>query len=265
MTYKKERKCNFRITEVLKSQRNRIASSLNWAVFVSTMLSSQVVLSSENIGAKQSIIQAVEADFRQQVQTQADNSHWEDYQLDYDIRVPAAAEHLPMCPKPLNISGIDNKVLPVGNLKRAVSCDVPSAKWRINVAIKSALTLNVVVTKTGINRDQAISPMNLKLEKRTLNREQDFFTQLSQVSGMVASRRIRSGQILDPRKLASTPLVAKGNQVVITASKDGFTASTKGVALEQGTRGEQIDVQNSSSGKVIKAVVTGLNQVQTQF
>ena len=89
---------------------------------------------------------------------------------------------------------------------------------------------------------------------------------------MLASRRIRSGQILDPRKLESPPLVIKGNQVVITATKDGFTAtkdgftaSTKGVALEPGTRGEQIDVQNSSSGKVIKAVVTGLNQVQTQF
>ncbi|MCG9684101.1 flagellar basal body P-ring formation protein FlgA [Vibrio sp. Isolate23] len=265
MTYKKERKCHFRITEVLKSQRNRILSPLYWAALISAMLSSQGVLSRENTSAKQAIIQAVETNFKQQVQTQANSRNWGDYQLDYDLRVPDAAKHLPMCPKPLSITGIDNKTLPVGNLKRSVSCDVPSVEWRINVTIKSALTLKVVVTKAGINRDQALSPMNLKLETRTISREQDFFTQLSQVSGMVASRRIRSGQILDPRKLASTPLVAKGNQVVITASKDGFTASTKGVALEQGTRGEQIDVQNSSSGKVIKAVVTGLNQVQTQF
>ncbi|CAM3118433.1 flagellar basal body P-ring formation chaperone FlgA [Vibrio neptunius] len=265
MTYKNTRKGNFRFTEIKKSEGNRITSPLNWGLIVSMMLCSPTVFSNEKGTTKQAILQAVESNFKQQVQIQADQRQWQDYQLDYDIRTPTAAEHLPMCPRPLSISGIDNKTLPVGNLKRSVDCDAPSVTWRINVTIKSALTLPVVVTQAGINRDQAISPMSLKLETRTLSREQDFFTQISQVSGMLASRRIRSGQILDPRKLESPPLVIKGNQVVITATKDGFTASTKGVALEPGTRGEQIDVQNSSSGKVIKAVVTGLNQVQTQF
>ncbi|MGR5489264.1 flagella basal body P-ring formation protein FlgA, partial [Vibrio alfacsensis] len=39
----------------------------------------------------------------------------------------------------------------------------------------------------------------------------------------------------------------------------------KGIALETGGAGEQIEVQNSQSKKVIRAVVSGLNQVHTQF
>ncbi|WP_275426420.1 flagellar basal body P-ring formation chaperone FlgA [Vibrio variabilis] len=60
-------------------------------------------------------------------------------------------------------------------------------------------------------------------------------------------------------------MVEKGNEVVIIAAKGGFNATTKGVALQTGGEGEQIKVQNSQSKKVIRAVVTGLNQVHTQF
>ncbi|OAJ94000.1 flagellar biosynthesis protein FlgA [Vibrio bivalvicida] len=265
MTYKNKRKANFRFTEELASVGNAFISSCVMGVLATVFLATPSVYAEEQFMSEETIRSAVKSHLAQAVSARAQRNQWHNYQLKTAIHVPSAAQHLPLCPTAVVISGVDNKTLPVGNLKRSVSCASPSADWRINVTIKASLTLDVVVAKSGINRDEPISAGLIHIERRTLNREQDFFTQPSQVINKTAKRRIRTGQILDSRKLSSPALVAKGNQVVITATKDGFSARTKGIALEEGDYGEQIDVQNSSSGKTIKAVVTGLNQVQTQF
>jgi len=265
MTYKNKGKTNFRFTEVLVSVGNAFISSRVVGVLVTAFLATPSVYGEEQFMSEETIRSAVKSQLEQTMSARAQRSQWRYYQLKTAIRIPSAAQHLPLCPTPLVVAGVDNKTLPVGNLKRSVSCVSPSADWRINVTIKASLTLDVVVAKSGINRNEAISADLIQIERRMLSKEQDFFTQPSQVINKTAKRRIRTGQILDSRKLSAPALVAKGNQVVVTATKDGFSASTKGVALEEGEYGEQIDVQNSSSGKTIKAVVTGLNQVQTQF
>ncbi|MGD8234264.1 flagellar basal body P-ring formation chaperone FlgA [Vibrio sp. TRT 1302] len=265
MIYKKERKSNFRFTEVTKWMRNRFTSPYATTLMATLILIAPKVSGAEDLMTEQALKRAVSEQFLHQISLIAEQKQWQNYHLATDIRVPSAVNHLPTCPNALIIEAGDSNILPIGNLKRSVSCQSATVDWRINVTIKSALTLNVVVAKTAINRDESITSSQLALEQRTLNREQDFYTQLDQVNSKIATRRIRSGQIVDGRKLQSPALVEKGNQVVITATKDGFSASTKGVALEQGAYGQQIDVRNSSSGKEIKAVVTGINQVETQF
>lgn len=265
MTYKKERKANFRLTEVLNSTRNRFVSSLSFAIITALLLTTTRVNGAEDLMTAKGIKSQVSEQFSQQVARLAGQRHWQNYQLNAEIRVPSSANHLPECPNPLVISDGDNKALPIGNLKRSVSCQSADVDWRLNVSIKSTLTLNVLIAKSPINRDDSITRDLVTIEQRTLNREQDFYTQFDQVRYKLATRRIRSGQIIDGRKLQTPALVAKGNQVIISAGKDGFSATTKGVALEQGAHGQQIEVRNISSGKVVKAVVTGLNQVATQF
>ncbi|MYM57911.1 flagellar basal body P-ring formation protein FlgA [Vibrio sp. OCN044] len=265
MTYSKEGKCHFRITEGLKSRGNRIVSPLSLIVWLGLSLLSNTASATENSLNYQAIYQAIEANFKTQVSNQARTRQWGKHTVNYQIRIPASADHLPLCPEPLIIEGSDSKTLPVGTLKRSVSCQSNSADWRINVTIKSELGLYVVVTKTGVGRKQALTANDLKLEWRTLTKEQDFLTQIEQASGKMTLRRIRSGQVLDSRQLKSQPLVEKGNQVIISAAKDGFMATTKGLAQEEGALGQQIEVKNISSGKVIRAVVVGLNQVETQF
>ncbi|WP_252724447.1 flagellar basal body P-ring formation chaperone FlgA [Vibrio hepatarius] len=242
-----------------------IISPLKSACVLSAFLFSNTVLANENSPTYQAIYQVVEQDFQKQTKHQASTSHWGIHSLDFQVRVPASANHLPLCPEPLTVIGSDNKTLPVGTIKRSVSCLSTTVDWRINITIKAELSLNLVVTSTGIRRQQTITEKDLKLEWRTLSREQDFLTQISQATGKLALRRIRSGQILNPQQLESPPLVEKGNQVIVKASKNGFTATTKGVALEQGSLGQQIDIKNLSSEKEIKAIVTGRNQVETQF
>ncbi|MCF7480420.1 flagellar basal body P-ring formation chaperone FlgA [Vibrio sp. J1-1] len=259
------RKSDFLAAEVNSVNRKPLFSSVLKAGVLSLSLHVASLTAAEQTMSVDSIQQAVSSDFEQEVSHQASINHWQDYKLSYDIWVPSSANHLPLCPEPLVISGRDNQTIPVGNLKRAVICESFDVSWRINISIKSALDLDVVVANTLIQRDEELTSKALRIEKRTLTRPQDFFSSINQAVGKQAARRIRSGQLINPNSLSAPNMVEKGNQVVITASKDGFTATTIGIALEDGMRGQQIDIQNSSSGKSIKAVVTGLNQVKTQF
>ncbi|UUM32285.1 flagellar basal body P-ring formation chaperone FlgA [Vibrio japonicus] len=262
MIYKYSRKTNFRLSETTQNKGKQAISSLFLLLGMTTPLavSAQVeTLSEQRLG------QYIGRDFEQEIASQAQLQHWKNYKLDYKIWVPGAANHLPVCPSELVITGRDNHTLPVGNLKRSVSCPSVDSAWRISVTIKSAITLPVVVAKVSMGRGEVVPVANLKLESRTLTRQEDFYTNLTDATGLETTRRIRAGQIVNPNNLSAPPLIEKGNEVVIVASKAGFTATTKGVALEDGKKNQQIDVRNSASDKVIKAVVTGRNRVHTQF
>ncbi|WP_165314164.1 flagellar basal body P-ring formation chaperone FlgA [Vibrio ziniensis] len=227
-----------------------------------------LLLSTETQAAnmtEQKIQQLVESQLKQEIVGLAEQRKWAEYQTDWQVWVPSSANHLKECHSPLIISGQDNQSIPVGNLKRSLTCDDGSISWSINVTVKASLTLPVVVLQTPLSRGQTIDASMLKIETRTLTHQDDFFTRISDATGKDATRRMRVGQILDPMLLNSPPLVMKGNQVIIVASKNGVNASTQGVALQDGGLGDQIEVRNSSSQTVIHAVVTGLNQVNTQF
>jgi flagella basal body P-ring formation protein FlgA len=195
----------------------------------------------------------------------AERHRWGKHDAKLVILVPESAKHLDQCLAPLIISSSDHQTLPVGNLKRSVSCEDSDNDWRINVSIKATLSLPVAIASTTLNRHDTIDARSVRLEDRTLSRATSFVTDLSTLQGKQVTRRMRTGQIIDSKFVSSPPLVEKGNEVVIIAEKEGFNATTKGIALETGASGEQIKVQNSQSKKVIRAVVSGANQVHTQF
>lgn len=265
MIYKAGRKPRFRFTETRPHRGEARLSSKRWRLgLLLSSVALNALASSPTLTADQ-LKAVVSEQFERQVAQVALSRQWGSYQLDYQVWVPNSANHLPVCDKPLVITGRDNRSLPVGNLKRAVSCDDVRTPWRLNVTIKSAVTLPVLVATRTIGRNESLSRASLNVETRTISRQDDFYTQEDQALELETTRRIRAGQIVNPTYLSSPPLIEKGNQVLIIASKEGFSASTKGVALEQGKKGQQIKVENISSGKVIRAVVTGSNQVHTQF
>jgi flagella basal body P-ring formation protein FlgA len=258
---------NFRLSEVLKPQGEVMSSDMKklvillagWVFGMSVSLANTATMNQDLIE------QVVTAQLNKELSILANQRHWQQYQAQFTVWVPSSVKHLPLCHSDLLIEGRNHQIIPVGNLKRMVRCDDGQNDWRLNVTVKSELSLPVVVAQSTLNRDEEISAKALKLETRTLSRATDFLTSVSEATGQRPTRRIRSGQVLDGALLIAPPLVQKGNEVIIIASKDGFNASTKGIALERGGRGDQIDVQNLRSKKVIRAVVSGLNQVHTQF
>lgn len=263
MSYDIDRKLNFRPSEPNQRKGKRRLSSWVWLI-IGNLYFSAVALASVTMSPEE-LEQQVGHSFEQEVATQAKVKRWQNYQLDYQIWLPSSVNHLPQCPQALRINGRDNQVLPIGNLKRAVICESDDTSWRVNITIKAALTLPVVVTQVSMARGEIVSAANLQLISRRLSRQEDFYSAVQDAAGLETTRRIRAGQMVNPHNLSSPPLIEKGNQVLIIASQDGFTATTKGIALEDGKANQQINVRNNSSGKVIKAVVSGRNQVETTF
>ncbi|PNH78857.1 flagella basal body P-ring formation protein FlgA [Vibrio diazotrophicus] len=265
MTYIKARKSNFRPSEANHRKEEVYISSIfnKFLILISLLIVSSATQA--NNMTEQALQQVIENHLDKELALLAKQREWQNFQPQWQVWIPGSVKHLKVCETPLVISGQDNQLLPVGNLKRSVDCYDDNSSWSINVTIKASLSLPVVVVSTPLSRDQKIDASMLKMEMRTLTHQDDFFTKLSDAIGKQATRRMRVGQILEPTLVTAPPIVTKGNEVIIIASKNGVNASTQGVALEDGGLGEQIEVQNSSSHTVIHAVVTGLNQVQTQF
>lgn len=265
VTYTKTGKLNFRLWEAFKKQWKLSLPRTALAILLTLISVFHPVSAAQDTMTLNIIENAVADALHNEIAQLAAQREWPTYQIEAEIRVPPSGVHLPKCQTPLLIEGRDNQSLPIGNLRRTVSCNDHTQAWRVNVALNASLTLPVVVTNANLQRGEQITASTLKLETRTLTRDTPFFTDIADATDHQVGRRIRVGKVLNPDKLIAIPLVEKGNEVVVIASKNGFSASTKGIALESGKKGEQIDVQNASSTNVVRAVVTGLNQVHTQF
>lgn len=265
MTYKRTRKPNFRSTEAKNVKRKALKFPMIGRLMMLVMLLVSQHVSAQDKMTEQAIEQVVRASLDKEIAEMAKFRQWPKYHAEYEFWVPGSAKHLPACQVPLDVSGRDNQSMPVGHLKRLVSCNQSQSAWKINVTVKSAITMPVVVAKSVIRRGETVNINALQLVTKTLKHESSVFTRLSQAAGREARRQVRTGQILSPVFIVAPDWVEKGNEVVVIAAQNGFEASTKGIALENGSEGDQIEVQNSSSQKVIRAVVTGVNEVHTQF
>lgn len=137
---------------------------------------------------------------------------------------------------------------------------------RLNVTCKLELFADLVVAKTGIRRGGAVT--NDILE--TANRKLEFalsayYTEIAQVKGQVATRKITAGRAIMRSETAGAPDVKSGEIVLIIAEKRRVMATAKGVAKKNGKIGEIIPVVNLRSNKKIYARVTGAGQVEVAF
>ncbi|QLE96689.1 flagellar basal body P-ring formation protein FlgA [Neptunomonas phycophila] len=144
---------------------------------------------------------------------------------------------------------------PGGRLTLRVSCSDPQT-WHTYVAAKVIAIAPVAYTARAIAKGSSITAKDIRFVKdnlATLNR--GYFRDPAQVIGLKARRSLSPNTALTPQLLEAALLVNKGDSVIIQAQISGLSIRTQGVALEDGSLGEQIDVMNSRSQKVIRAYV----------
>jgi flagella basal body P-ring formation protein FlgA len=89
----------------------------------------------------------------------------------------------------------------------------------------------------------------------------DAVTSPAQLAGMKLSRALRSGTIIRRSHLTPIPLVRRGAAVTVTTVLQGLRVSTRGVARQDGRRGETILVQGRDAKRIIKARVVSTRLV----
>ncbi|MCG9581798.1 flagellar basal body P-ring formation protein FlgA [Vibrio tubiashii] len=164
------------------------------------------------------------------------------------------------CPTALNSSSSSTNPN-ASNITVLVEC--PDDEWRVYVPVRLTRTGPQVVLTTPLSRGQIIAAHDITINMVDLQRfRRQGFSTIDAVIGAKAKKNLRSGDIIEARDIC---VVCRNETVTIKAVKSGMTITTKGVALTDGSHGEQIRVKNSKSNRIIEGRVTGISEVTVIF
>jgi flagella basal body P-ring formation protein FlgA len=126
-------------------------------------------------------------------------------------------------------------------------------------------TFAVVTASRAIERGAVVTPQDIEIERRPKTAARnDSLSDMSIAVGMEVRRALREGQALRAADLVQPTLVKSGSTVTIVLKSNGLTLTASAQALGDGKNGENIQVMNVQSKRVLQAVVTGPDEVAVQ-
>jgi flagella basal body P-ring formation protein FlgA len=171
---------------------------------------------------------------------------------------------LAACDRELTVT-LESPAQPIGRVTTRVRCD-GAAPWTIFVPAQVRLFRDVVILSRPLQRNSQISIADLALAERDVGLlSQGYLTTLEQAAGKKVTRALPAEQVITPRHLALAEVIRKGDQVVISARSGTVGVRMPGEALSDGGIGEQINVRNLRSSRVVRARVTGPGQVEVSM
>lgn len=164
------------------------------------------------------------------------------------------------CPEPLNVT-IPGKQSLSGNITVLISCQPDN--WQVYVPVRTQLLLPRVVATKPLARGMVLSNSDLTVKMIELRFQRGLvFEHPEQIIGSKIKRTVNMGE---PVLGSDICLVCRNDAITIRAGGSGLSIVTKGVALSDGSLGEQIRVQNSKSKRMIDAVITGVGEVTVNY
>lgn len=190
---------------------------------------------------------------------------WKGMSFTLDNNLPGSLGKLPACPNAPQLRLLEAPSAVNARRRFEASCAGQSG-WPVSFVSQPRVYLPSVVASGTIERGQTLDAAQLKLSPVEIGKgSRSYFTDIAEVTGKTARRRIRADQPLTPALLDGAMLVRRGQQVKIVASQDGIQASAVGEALANGKQDEVIRVKNLRSQKIIEAKVTASAEVSSIF
>ncbi|MBI4776587.1 MAG: flagellar basal body P-ring formation protein FlgA [Deltaproteobacteria bacterium] len=135
-------------------------------------------------------------------------------------------------------------------------------RWRGWVAVMT----NAVVASRTLDRNEIVRDGDVRIDRLDLSRlHTSTLASLTDVVGKRVTRRIAEGAVLTPDDLDRPLWVTRGASVLIVAQSPWFRVTTKGLAREDGARGEEVRVLNISSKREVVGKVVGPQTVKVAF
>ncbi|MDR0307424.1 MAG: flagellar basal body P-ring formation chaperone FlgA [Chitinispirillales bacterium] len=164
-------------------------------------------------------------------------------------------------PVEVEVSGISNPFAK-GNINLLLTTRHGNRINRIPVACHIKVNAPVLIATRSISRGEEFDAQNCSLAVMDItNFAYTPLGQIPEAGTMTAVRTVNAGSILHDRMLKAVPAVARGDRVRITFSSERIKVSVLGVARESGCSGERIWVENSQTGKLVRAAVSGKGSV----
>ena len=121
-----------------------------------------------------------------------------------------------------------------------------------------------VVLARSVARGAVLMAEDVTLAPAGARGPDGIFTDPDDVIGRRTKTALGAGKPVLLRQLEPVWMVARGNPVVLVAMAGGLAVSAPAEALDDGGMGDVIRVLNKSSGREVKAVITGRNSVLAQ-
>lgn len=175
----------------------------------------------------------------------------------------AALNYLPDC---------KNEVIQINNQRPSadkrtnyeISCSNPT--WKSYIPVTQFIMIPAIKAASPINRGQAITQANTDIgEVDVSNLRGHVFTKTNPPYGLIASRNLRINTFITDNLTDQPTLIEKGDVILITASSGTITVRMNGIALEDGIKGQQIRVKNTSSERIIYAKVVTDSEVLVNY
>ncbi|KUE80657.1 flagellar biosynthesis protein FlgA [Aeromonas schubertii] len=214
--------------------------------------------------AQASLEQQLLEDARTRLEHYGQSQQWPTPEASYQVWVAPGADGLPPCKQPLVLEGGGQYREPFGRRPYLIRCSDPA--WSLRGRVEVRVTLPVWRAARDIERGQRIGAEDLVSQPVEVSRlYRGFIPANRPLQGAQSSRNLRAGQLIGELDLKVRHAVERGQEVIIRAASEGFSASMRGEALQDGVVGEAVRVRNLSSGKEVQAWVIGRGEVETRF
>lgn len=137
---------------------------------------------------------------------------------------------------------------------------------RLTVTGRLSQMKPVVVSATRLERGHTITPTDVTLQETDVfGRHKDLITSVDRVIGMMVTRNINKGECITQKEFKQAPAIEKGAVIKIVAKKNRLSIITLGISKEDGYPGQPVTVQNLTSGKLVRGLVTSDGTVEVVF
>jgi flagella basal body P-ring formation protein FlgA len=123
------------------------------------------------------------------------------------------------------------------------------------------LKSKTVVVRKNITKGEVLTEDHLSYSYQISDDLPGGFTSMSEVIGRKAKFNLARGAVIKTRQLEIVYPVEKGKAVLVVADNSRLSITVNAIALEAGQLGDMIKVKNSTSGKILNAIVTGEKKV----
>ncbi len=168
-------------------------------------------------------------------------------QLDHRLKLPA-------CSDKLQVFSVKGTLTP-GRNALGVRCQ-KEKKWTVYTSVNIQAFKNILVLTRPVKRGELLGKHHLAFQKTDISQlHQGYMDDVKSVLNKQAKRNLARGTLLNNRLIAEPALVKRGERVRIQSGNAFFQISMSGIAMMNGTLGQNIKIRNINSKKIVQATV----------
>jgi flagella basal body P-ring formation protein FlgA len=159
---------------------------------------------------------------------------------------------------PWRVSLVDPKPLKSGRNLVAVRVSDGSKTLRLTATVHCHVFGEVARSRQLIEPQSVLRPEMFIWEWQDLSQiDRSLVVGRQQLTGMSTRRRVQLGELLRTVDLKPTPLVRRGQPVELVLQRGLVTVTARGIARQEGRRGQIVTVRNEVNGKLVTGRVVG--------